>query len=155
MKRMTRKTTEIDVFDLIQAIGLLVRRVRAAGASHELSLTEAAVMARLANDGPATTADLARAEAIKPQSMGTTIAALEERGMVVRRPHPTDGRQVNIELSAKGTAVRKNVKDAKRTWLAQAIAKLDEQDRETLFAAGRIIKRLVESDSQMSEERSR
>ena len=101
-------------------------------------------MARLAKDGPATTADLARAEGMKPQSMGATIAALEEMGMVERKPHPTDGRQVNIELTAKGAAVRKSAKDAKRTWLAQAIAQLDEQERETLFAAGEIIKRLVE-----------
>jgi DNA-binding MarR family transcriptional regulator len=141
---MPRKALEIAVIDLTQAIGLLVRRVRAAAASHELSLTEAAVMKRLATNGPATTADLARAESMKPQSMGTTIAALEEMGMVERKPHPTDGRQVNIELTAKGAAVRKSTRDAKRTWLAQAIAQLDEQERETLFNAGEIIKRLAE-----------
>lgn len=141
---MPRKTLEFAITELTQSLGLLVRRVRAAAASHELSLTEAAVMARLANDGPATTADLARAEGMKPQSMGTTIAALEQMGMVERKPHPTDGRQINIDLTAKGLAVRKSTKDAKRTWLAQAIAGLDEQDRETLFKAGEIIKRLAE-----------
>jgi len=141
---MTRKTLEIAVTDFTHAVGLLVRRVRAATASHELSLTEAAVMKRLATDGPATIADLARAESMKPQSMGTTIAALEEMGMVERKPHPTDGRQVNILLTAKGAAVRKSAGDAKRTWLAQAIGQLDEQERETLFAAGEIIKRLAE-----------
>ena len=141
---MPRKTLEIAVIDCTQAIGLLVRRARAAAASHGLSLTEAAVMGRLARDGRATTADLARAEGMKPQSMGTTIAALEEMGMVERKPHPTDGRQVNIELTAKGAAVRKSAGDAKRTWLAQAIAHLDEQERETLFKAGEIMKRLVE-----------
>jgi len=125
-------------------MGLLVRRVRAAAASHEVSLTEAVVLSRLAKDGPATTADLARAEGMKPQSMGTTIAALEEMGLVERKPHPTDGRQVNIELTAKGAAVRKSAGDAKRTWLAQAIAQLDKQEQATLFAAGEIIKRLVE-----------
>jgi DNA-binding MarR family transcriptional regulator len=81
---------------------------------------------------------------MKPQSMGATVAALEEMGLVERKPHPTDGRQVNIDLTVKGAAVRKSAKDTKRTWLAQAIAQLDEQERETLFAAGEIIKRLVE-----------
>jgi DNA-binding MarR family transcriptional regulator len=141
---MQRKNLDTAVSDLAQAIGLLVRRVRAASASQELSWTESLVMARLAKDGPATTAELARAEGMKPQSMGTTIAALEEMGIVERKPHPTDGRQVTIELTAKGAAIRKSAKDAKRTWLAQAIAQLDEQERETLFAAGDIIKRLVE-----------
>ena len=141
---MQRKTFEASVIDFIHAIGLLFRRVRAAAASHELSLTESSVMGRLAREGAATTADLARAEKMKPQSMGTTIAALEEMGMVARKPHPTDGRQVNIELTAKGAAVRKSVVDAKRTWVAEAIAQLSEDERETLFKAGHIIKRLVE-----------
>jgi DNA-binding MarR family transcriptional regulator len=135
---------DASVADFVHAVALLVRRVRAASATHGLSWSEAAIMGRLAQDGPATTAELARAEAVKPQSMGATIATLEEMGLVERKPHPTDGRQMNIVLTAKGVAVRKSSKDAKLTWLAQAIAGLDEKDRETLFAAGRIIKRLVE-----------
>jgi DNA-binding MarR family transcriptional regulator len=141
---MPRKTFDIAVVDFTQAIGLLVRRVRAASASHELSLTESAVLARLVSDGPTTTADLARAEGMKPQSMGATIATLEEMGMVERKPHPTDGRQMNIEVTAKGVAVRRSARDAKRTWLAQAIAQLEEQEQQILFKAGEIIKRLAE-----------
>jgi DNA-binding MarR family transcriptional regulator len=141
---LPRKTFEIAVTDFIHSVGLLVRRVRAAAASHELSLTESAVMARLAKDGPTTIAGLARAESVKPQSMGTTVAMLEEMGLLERKPHPTDGRQVNIDLTVKGAAERKRAKDAKQTWLAQAISRLDRQEQETLFAAGEIIKRLAE-----------
>jgi DNA-binding MarR family transcriptional regulator len=141
---MPRQTLDDAVIELTQAIGLLVRRLRAATASHELSFTESLVMARLAKDGPATTADLARAEGMKPQSMGTTIAALEQMGIVERKPHPTDGRQVNIGLTSQGAAMRKSVKDAKLAWLSQAIAQLNEEDRKTLFAAGEIIHRLAE-----------
>ncbi len=142
---MARKPSEAAVIEFAHAVGLLVRRVRAAAASHELSMTESAVLSRLANDGPATTADLARAEGMKPQSMRSTISALEEMSLVERRPHLTDGRQVLIALSAKGAEVRASAKDAKRTWLAQAIAQLDEREREILFAAGKIIKRIAES----------
>lgn len=141
---MSKKTPEIAVIDFAQAIGMLVRRMRAAAATQELSLTESVVMARLERDGPATTADLARAEGMKPQSMGATIASLEEMGMVERRPHPTDGRQQNIQLTSKGAAVRKSTGDAKRTWLAQAMAQLEEPERQALFEAGEIIRRLVE-----------
>jgi len=69
-------------------------------------------------------------------------------GMVERKPHPTDGRQVNIELTAKGAAVRNSARDAKRTWLAHAVSQLNEEERETLFKAGEIIKRLAQSDRQ-------
>jgi DNA-binding MarR family transcriptional regulator len=139
------KTLDIAVAEFMQSIGLLVRRARAAAATHELSWTESAVMSRLDKGGPATTADLARAEAMRPQSMRATVAALEEMGFVQRKPHPTDGRQVYIELTPEGAAVRKSTRDAKRTWLAQAVAKLDEPQRETLFAAGEIIRSLINS----------
>jgi DNA-binding MarR family transcriptional regulator len=140
---MARKSLELDVNDFIQSLGQLVRRVRAAAASHELSLSESAVLARLAREGPATTADLARAESVKPQSMRATVASLEEMGLVERKPHPTDGRQVHISLTDKGVAVRERARAAKRTWLAEAVAELDESERETLFKAGEIIKRLA------------
>lgn len=140
---MARKP-EAEMVELMQAIGMLVRRVRVEGRSHDLSLTESAVMARLDREGPATTADLARAEGVKPQSMGATVAALVESGMVERRPHATDGRQMMIALTAKGAAVRKSMKEAKHTWLAQAVMKLDKREQEQLFRAGRILRQLVE-----------
>ncbi len=145
---MSPKPFDTDVTDFAHAIGLLVRRARAASSSQELSWTDTAVLKRLAKEGPATTADLARSQGMRPQSMRTIIAALEHLGMVDRKPHATDGRQVNIALTAKGAAAQKTVGDAKQTWLAQAIGKLDPQERETLFAAGRIIKRVVEKDPQ-------
>ena len=135
---------ERSLSELTQAIGLLMRRVRAATAAEELSWSESAVLGRLARGGPATTAELARAEAVKPQSMRTTVAALEALGLVERNPHPTDGRQIHIQLTAQGAATRKRLKEAKHTWLAQVVSELDPRDQETLFAAGKILKRLAE-----------
>ena len=144
MKPVSQKAFETAVIEFARAVGQLVRRARAAAPSQELSWTEAAVLKRLADGGPATTAELARAEGVKPQSMGTIVATLAEMRLVERRPHRTDGRQVSIALTAEGAAVRKTTLDAKRTWLAQAILRLDRDEQETLFEAGRIMKRLAE-----------
>jgi len=141
---MSPEDLEIATSEFIQAVGLLVRRVRSAAASQPLSMTESSVLSRLDKNGPATIADLARAEGVKPQSMGTTISSLLEMGLVERKPHPTDGRQVNIELTPNGLALRKATHAAKRSWLAQAIAQLDESERQTLFKAGEIVLRLAE-----------
>jgi DNA-binding MarR family transcriptional regulator len=141
---VSQKAFDAAVIEFARAVGLLVRRFRAAASSQELSWTEAAVLKRLEQDGPATTADLARGEGVKPQSMGTIVATLARAGLVERTPHPTDGRQVNIALTATGAALRKTDSDAKRTWLAQGIAQLDPRERETLFQAGEIMKRLAE-----------
>ena len=75
--------------------------------------------------------------------MGATVAALEQRGVVERKAHPTDGRQLNIVLTAKGSAVRKRAAEAKRTWLSAAISQLDEEERHILFRAGEIVRRLA------------
>jgi DNA-binding MarR family transcriptional regulator len=141
---MEQEHDDTAINDFVMAIGLLVRRIRAMHSAHELSLTESAVMARLERGGPATISDLARGESMKSQSMGATVAALEERGLVERRPHPTDGRQVHIVLTAKGIDVRAKIRAEKQSWLAEVILQLDEQERATLFAAGDIIKRLAE-----------
>jgi DNA-binding MarR family transcriptional regulator len=137
---------EDDIAELALALGLLVRRIRAAAPSelHELSWTQKAVLARLERDGPATTAELARAEGVTPQSMGAAVAALQELGIVERKPHPTDGRQFHLQLTKKGAAMRKAATSAKHTWLARAIDKLDKRDRTTLLAAGAVIRRLVD-----------
>jgi DNA-binding MarR family transcriptional regulator len=138
------KTRDLDVGDFSQTIGRLMRYMRAAAAQHELSLTESAVMARLGRDGPATTAELARAEGMRPQSMSAAIATLEERGLVERKPHPSDGRQMNVALTDKGAAVRNSTKDLKRAWLARATGGLEDEDRQVLARAGEILKRLLD-----------
>lgn len=138
------RTRDLDVSDFAQTIGRLVRHMRAAAAQHELSLTESAVLARLGREGPATTAELARAEGMRPQSMSAAVAALEERGLVERKAHPSDGRQVNIALTDKGAAVRRSAKDLKRAWLAQRTAGLQDEERQLLAKAGEVLKRLLE-----------
>jgi DNA-binding MarR family transcriptional regulator len=143
---MARRDIDVDVVDFSQSIGLLVRRSRAVATPDELSWTETGVLKRLACDGPMTTADLARAQGMKPQSMRTVLASLEQLGMIGRKPHASDGRQLNIELTAKGRAAQKRVGDARRSWMTQAIDQLNAKDQETLFEAGRIIKRLVKNE---------
>lgn len=142
---MRSKPSDLAITEFTQAIGLLVRRSRTAASSHEVSWTEAAVLKRLANDGPTTTADLARAAGMRPQSMRPILAVLEQGGLIARKPHATDGRQVNLVLTAKGAATQKSLGDARRMWITEAIAQLAPHDQKTLFAATDVIRRLLES----------
>jgi len=139
-------TSSKQIEELTLAFGSLIRRIRAAAPSElsDLSWTQKSVILRLDKEGPATAADLARAEGVKSQSMGTAIAVLEKAGLVERTPHPTDGRQMDVCLTAKGKTMRKNTREAKHTWLAQAIEKLDKKEQEKLFAAADIINKLVD-----------
>ena len=104
-----RKNLEIAVTELLSVTGQLTRRLRAVSNTRELTWSQVAIMARLEEAGPLTTADLARAESVKPQSMGGTLAAMEAEGLVERQPHPTDGRQILYALTDEGREARKKV----------------------------------------------
>jgi DNA-binding MarR family transcriptional regulator len=136
---------ETAVADLLRATGQLLRRLRAESNPRELTWSQVAILARLDEAGSMTTADLARSESVKPQSMGTSLAALEQEGLVQRQPHPTDGRQVLFALTDKRIATRRHNSHLKREWLSAAMAKLDPTERQSLIAAAALIKRLSDS----------
>ncbi|WP_116134897.1 MarR family winged helix-turn-helix transcriptional regulator [Trinickia diaoshuihuensis] len=133
---------DLIVAELMPAIGQLVRKLRSEAHSSEFNLSEASVLGRLERDGPMTTADLARAESMRPQSMKSILSILEEQGCVERKPHPTDGRQILFVLTSKGLEARRQRSMAKRDWLVEALAKLDPTELRTLAAALPIIRRL-------------
>jgi len=144
---MTRSRTPNPSFDAVAAdltlaIGLLLRRLRSEANPGELNLSQASALARLEREGPTTTADLARAESMKPQSMKAILASLEEEGCVERKPHPTDGRQILFELTPKGVEERRRRTAAKREWLIDALARFDRAEIQTLAAAIPLIRRL-------------
>src|ERR1700741_3299318 len=127
-----RKALEAAVSDLLSVTGQLTRRLRALSNTRELTWSQVAIMAKLEEAGPMTTADLARAEAVKPQSMGGTLAAMEGEGLVERQPHPSDGRQILYALTKEGLETRRKVSLAKRDWLLGAVAQLSPAEKKTI-----------------------
>ncbi|GAB7030048.1 MarR family transcriptional regulator [Streptomyces platensis subsp. malvinus] len=131
--------------DLRAAVSQLMRRLRAASSDGEFTPTQRSVLSRIETDGPATIAALARAELVRPQSMRVTVGALEERGVLARSPHPTDGRQVVFSLTEEGRRLIDAVRRAKHHWLAVAVAdRLTPEERRTLAEATGLIRRLTQ-----------
>lgn len=143
--RRASAAMESAVSELTAAVGQLLRRLRSDTNPDELNLSQLSALARLDQLGAMTTADLARAESMKPQSMGTILANLEQQGLVERQPHPSDGRQILFGLTAAGIEVRRKRGIAKREWLLAAMAKLEPTELRTLIDAIPLIKRLSES----------
>ncbi|HEY3818478.1 MAG TPA: MarR family transcriptional regulator [Polyangiaceae bacterium] len=146
MRREIPKGAEVAADELGKVIGALVRRLRAETPAHELSHSEHVVLKRLMELGPSTTAALARAELVKPQSMGVTLAALEEEGFVVRKTDPADARCRTVSVTEKGKRLVLEGRTARQTWLARAVAeKLDGDERRTLLEALALLRRVVAS----------
>ncbi|MGC4960348.1 MarR family winged helix-turn-helix transcriptional regulator [Gordonia sp. DT218] len=97
---------DLDVLDVASmlriTVGSLVRQLRQHRGPDDPSVPETMVLARLDRDGSCSAADLARHGHVSPQSMGVTIAGLQERGLIVRAPDPTDGRRILLSLTAEG-----------------------------------------------------
>jgi len=137
--------SESAIADLLPVMGQLLRRLRAVSNTRELTWSQVAIMARLEEGGPMTTADLARAEAVKPQSMGVTLAVMEAEGLIERYAHPDDGRQMLVALTDDGRETRRKVRLAKHDWLMSAVANFTPAERKTLVSAVELIRRLGNS----------
>ncbi|MBB4686657.1 MarR family winged helix-turn-helix transcriptional regulator [Amycolatopsis jiangsuensis] len=128
---------------LYDGLSLLSRRLRLLPAPGELSLPERAALSRLNRTGPTTAAELARAEQITAQAMGTTVNSLEDRGLVERHPDPNDGRRAVLTVSAAGQEMLRHKRNARTAQLAQV---LDEQftsaELKALTAAAPLLERL-------------
>lgn len=145
MAKRTSPSSQVDLAatDLLEACGQLVRRLRAESNNLELTWSQIVALARL-EAGAMSIADLARAESVKPQSMGVTLAVLEEEGLVQRTPHPTDGRQYLFALTQKGIEARQRTREAKHSWLASVVSRLTVAEQNDLLAAAQVIRRLAE-----------
>ncbi|MGQ4512135.1 MarR family transcriptional regulator [Streptomyces sp. DW26H14] len=131
--------------EIAAVAGLLTRRLRYTSTDAGLTASQRSALVRINDDGPATTAALARAEHIRPQSMRMTLGVLEEQGLIERTPDPTDGRQSVVSATGHGRAVLAGVRAAKQTWLSKVIAEeLDADERRTLAQAAALLRRLTE-----------
>ena len=116
------------------AVGLVVRKLRQAPFAGELTLAESSALSRLERGGPATSSDLARLDRISPQSMGVTVAALLERGLIERSRDPEDGRRIVLSITEAG---RRMVHDKRGARTEQIAAALRTASAKTSSASSR------------------
>ena len=79
-------------------------------------------------------------------AMGATLGALEERGLVERRPDPEDGRRAVMSLTDAGLEMLRNRRNARTEELAKALsAGFTPAECHQLMAAAPLIERLAQS----------
>ena len=110
----------------------LARRLRLERGSDDLSLNQLAALGTLNRCGELTVGELAGIEKVKPPSMTRTVNSLAEAGLVTRRPHPTDGRQVIVDLTPAARQVLDEDRRRRDAWLAKRLAALSPEQRALL-----------------------
>jgi len=143
---MARLTTDTMAEELRYVVGALVRRARAETSDGDaLAYPLRSLLRRLELDGPGTTADLARAEQITPQTAGAFVAKLEAGGYVTRRDDPADARRRRVMLTPAGRKALAETRAHRQSWIAERIAEdLDSDEKRILAAAIPVLRKIAE-----------
>jgi DNA-binding MarR family transcriptional regulator len=122
----------------------LTRLVRNQRVDTSVTLTQLSAIGTLYKHGAMTPGELANHERVQPPSMTKVLANLEERGLVRREPHPTDGRQAIIEITDAGKDLLESERRSRDLWLSRRLAALSAEDRALVQRAIPILDKLAE-----------
>ncbi|ADB73582.1 MarR family winged helix-turn-helix transcriptional regulator [Geodermatophilus obscurus] len=142
MSRTTLDTAAL-AHDLRLAVMRFSRRLRNQRVDTSVTLTHLAALSTLKRHGRMSPGELAGHERVQPPSMTRVVVALEGMGLVTRSPHPTDGRQVVIDLTPAAEDLLGAEARAREAWLSGMLQRLTAEERAVLREAAVIIDKLA------------
>ena len=124
-------------------VGYLIKRAQTvlhdamadALGSHDLTVTQFAVLTGLGEEPGLSNADLARRAFVTPQSMHAVLQELERLQLVVRSPHPQHQRVLQAALTAAGRRTLTSAATAVDAIEEQMLRKLSSPARSRLASA--------------------
>ena len=142
MSRTTLETAAL-AHELRLSVMRFSRRLRNQRVDTSVTLTHLAALSTLKRNGPMSPGELAAQERVQPPSMTRVVVALEGMGLVTRTPHPTDGRQVIIELTDSAEELLSAEARARAAWLSSRLQELTADERTVLREAAEIMEKLA------------
>jgi DNA-binding MarR family transcriptional regulator len=130
-----------------RAVLRLAVRLRAERGEAQLPPSMTSVLGHLYRRGPLSAGELAAADRVQPQSLTRTLAGLQERGLVTRKPAESDRRRVLIGLTEAGMRRLEAEMRTRDRWLAAAMQDtLSDTEQELLRLAAPLLERLAEAE---------
>jgi DNA-binding MarR family transcriptional regulator len=118
---------------LFEALHPLLRQLNA---ERTISPGKIGVLRHLAEQGKATTSELAVVVQVSPQAISLAVRELEGLGFVERAPDPGDRRRVWIAITPDGRHKLAQESSAGQGWLDRAVTeRLSAEERQSLAAA--------------------
>jgi DNA-binding MarR family transcriptional regulator len=139
-RRATAAQVAVAVRDAIARLNRQLRRTRPVG---DLTITQISALQSLETAAALTPRELADVERIAPPTLTRIVARLEERGLVQRTAHPTDGRQVILAPTTAGIDLLTTYRRARDEWLAHRLGRLSPEERDTVHRAAEILSRIA------------
>lgn len=129
--------------DLQRLLLVSSRILRTRTASQDISASQFSVLAYLHRSGGSTPGAIAAFERVSPPVITRMLVRLEQMGLLVRRPHPEDGRQVWVTLTDHGVQAVLAGREERNAWLRERIAAASPAEREEIAAASEVLTRTL------------
>jgi DNA-binding MarR family transcriptional regulator len=100
-----------------------------------LSASSLSVLSRLDSLGSLRITDLAELEQLTQPGMTTLINRLEDTGLAVREPDPTDGRAVRVTITPAGAARILAYRESRAALIHRRLAQLSDDEQAALISA--------------------
>lgn len=121
----------------------LLRRLRAADVEAGVTPARLSALSVLVFGGPCSVTELAEAEQVSSPTMSRLVAALEEEGLVSRRPDPEDGRAVRLEATAEAARLLEEGRDRRVGRLAALLSGLEPEELQTVARSAEMLEELL------------
>jgi DNA-binding MarR family transcriptional regulator len=130
----------------VELLGVVARLNRLATQRIRLPLpwAQARLLSTVEDQGPTRISDLAALDHCSQPTMTTQVRRLEDAGLVSRTTDPGDGRAVLIEITRAGVETLRQVRADRADVIDPYLDGLDDDDRQTLSAAVRVLHRLLD-----------
>jgi len=143
------RQTEQDSRQIVRAVLQLGRRLRAQRPGAAISLPQLALLATLHQQGTMRATHLAAYQRLQPQSLTRLMAALERKGLIVRRADPDDGRSRLIAITKGGRECLAQDMRPRRSWLGEAMSQtLTPTEQSLLRLSAELMLRIAHFDAQ-------
>ena len=102
-------------------------------AVYDLKPVDFSVLSLIAHNSGISSRQLCSALNILPPNLVGMINNLEKRDLVLRKPHPSDGRVISLHLTDIGVKLIKNAEQTAQELESEAASKLSASERKTLM----------------------
>ena len=141
----TRRSAATELRESIVAVNQQMRRHRP---DHGLTLSQMKLLAEVDRAGVTSPAELSVRLQVRVQSLTDSINALEDRGLIARRPDEIDRRRQLIEITAAGSELLEADRAERDAWLHATMRDtLSELEFDLVMLVAPVLRKLAYADS--------
>lgn len=111
--------------------------------SYGISLTECYALEAIATLGPVGVNEIAAALALDKSTASRAASSLVRKRLAARRPHPRDGRAIEVTATREGTRLVQRIRDASRSCHRELLAEFPPDVRR---AAAALLQRIAATE---------